>query len=133
MNKERIKLEDTTQDIIVKMSDGNPGAINAMVKLLTLPSTIDPKCAWGPIGPFISLDTNGIYGADIYILYNTHCNQNAHKLAVLLRASQLGIFPSSKLKKLAGDQCMNEEITQEEWGSIVEELNKQLPSLNTNF
>ncbi len=133
MHKERIELTDNGQDMVIKMCDGNPGAITALMGLITADHSIDPQSMLGILGPILSLDSYGIYGSSIYILWNDQCDRNTHKLIVLLRATQMGIFSDEVLKELAADQTRNNIITDIEWTTMVQELNDKLPSLNTNY
>ena len=110
----RIGLEDTMQDVIIKMSDGNPGAITTMVDVLEQYEAIDPQSAFGGFGALMDFDTHGIYGSDIYVLYNDKCNRNVRDLVVLLRAVQLGMFPESRLQELAGDQMYEVNLSEDE-------------------
>lgn len=103
----RIRLGDNGIDVIVKMADGNPGAIQALMAIIAQSEEIDSQDTSGGIGAVLSLDMHQIYGTDIYILYNEKCQKDVRKLLVLLRACQLGIMPESKLHSLAGDR-MNE-------------------------
>jgi hypothetical protein len=104
MSKERIKLKDNTMCIMVKMSDGNPGALNALMDILTNSEKIDPDGAMGGLGAILLLDTYGIYGADIYVLHNDICNRKLNLTMACLRACQLGLFPSATLKQACARQ-----------------------------
>ncbi len=133
MSESRIELNDSVVDIVGKMSDGNPGAINAMIMLESLDLKIDPDSAFKNLSGLISLDSYKIYGSSIYILFNDQCGRNAHKLYVLLRATQMGIFSAKRLKDIAADQMRSDIIKKDEWFNIVEKLNHVLPNLNTNY
>jgi len=129
----RIQLTDTLVEMIVKMTEGNPGATKAIGSMIHITSVIDPDCAFGLRGPIIYLDSYGIYGSAIYTLYNDHCNRNPHKMLVLLRAAQMGIFNSNKLYQLSQDQTRENSISTEEWDRIVGELKEKLPSMNVDL
>ena len=88
----KIELSDNTTDIIVKMSDGNPGAVNVILNILGEGGNIDPDSALGGLGALLSLDTLGIYGSAIYVLYNDICDSDLGKTLAVLRATQLGLF-----------------------------------------
>lgn len=94
-----IKLEDSTQDVIVKMSKGNPGAAMALVSLISK----------HPMGLMLALllDTYGIYGSDIYVLLNDICGGDIHKMAKVLQATQHGKFSSAVLK----DACSRQDYS----------------------
>lgn len=100
----RINLTDTTLDIIVKMSEGNPGAAVALMEIVKNGEAIDPQSFAGGVGAVLSLDTYGIYGSDIYILWSDICEKNLPKMLAVLRACQLGLFSSNTLKVAASRQ-----------------------------
>jgi hypothetical protein len=97
MANERIKGTDTMQDIIVNMSDGNPGAVTVMIQMIKTAPTIDPQSAPGPLGPLLVLDTLNIWGARIWMLYKDVCKEDISKAIGILRAWQLGIISDSVL------------------------------------
>lgn len=98
MNKNtRIQLHDTGQDVIVKMCDGNPGALQVILRLIQHEPAIDPHSALGPFGSIFSLDSHGIYGSKIWILYKDICGSSLPKMVGVLRAVQLGMLPESAL------------------------------------
>lgn len=122
----KIELEDTLPDIVVKMSEGNPGAISALLDISSKAVGIDPDSALGALGPAMTLYNYEIYGSDIYIIYNDKCDRNARKMLILLRATQLGIFPVSRLKQLSKDQMREKNIDPDEWDDIESKVFERL-------
>lgn len=122
----RIKLEDTTLSTIAKMSDGNPGAMMAMLEIIKNHDKIDPQAAFGGLGAIMMLDTWEIYGSSIYILYNDKCGKNVRRMLMLMRATQLGIFPHWKLKEMAMDQSRQINLTEEEFKELDAKVCEQL-------
>jgi hypothetical protein len=118
MINSKIQLEDSIQDIIVKMSDGNPGAVTTLIEVIKNGEKIDPQSAFAGVGSILLLDSFGIYGSSIYILYNDKCNKNIRKFIMLLRAVQLGFIRVDRLKELAEDQTRQINLSDEEWGDI---------------
>lgn len=104
MEAERIKLNDSTQDVLLKMSEGNPGALNALMGILTQGGHIDPDSIGG-LGSILFMDTLGIYGTDIYILHNDICDRNLINMLAVLRATQMGMFDGNTLK----DACHRQD------------------------
>jgi len=104
-HKERIELTDTLPDILMKMSEGNPGAVNTMMAMITEGKRIDPDSALGEFSGLLSLDSIGIYGSDIYILWNDICKNDIGKTLAMLRAVQLGFFNGEILK----DACHRQD------------------------
>lgn len=77
MKHEKLALTDSLQDVVAKMSDGNPGAISVMVQMLDP----DPMDAFGLL---LSMDDMGMRGPAVWIGYKDYCNQDmaAFKKAV---------------------------------------------------
>lgn len=114
----RIELADTGMDVLIKMSDGNPGAITAMMVMLKEAGEIDPDNILGGLGSVMLLDTWEIYGSSIYVLYNDKCDRDLRKMLVLMRATQLGKFPHTRLQELANDQTRSINLSDEEYQEL---------------
>lgn len=71
-NMSRIKLYDSIESTIMKMSEGNPGAITILLKMLKTPEAFEPA---HPLMEILSLDTLGIYGSDIWDLGEYVCQR----------------------------------------------------------
>lgn len=87
----RIQLTDTLPDIVLKMSDGNPGAINVMMACVTEHEKIDPDSALKGYSTLLSMDTEGMYGSDIWVHYKDICGQDITTFIATFRAKQLGL------------------------------------------
>lgn len=103
MENERIKLNDSVMDIVVKMSDGNPGAATVICELLI--TKIDSDMGLGGLGTILLLDSYGIYGTDIYILHNDICDRDLAKTMAVMRAAQFGYLDKNTLK----DACHRQD------------------------
>lgn len=103
----RIELDDTVQDIVMKMSNMNPGAISVLINICRETSRIDPDNAMGEFGVMMFLDTLGIYGSDIYFLYADFCKRDTEKMLAVLRAVQLGFFCGNTLADAASRRDMS--------------------------
>lgn len=114
----RISLSDGFQDVIIKMTDENPGAISALIALSNEVTDIDPDNDFGPFGPALSFDTYEIYGSSIYVIWNDKCFRESRKTLLLLKAVQLGILQKSRLQAMAADQTGSINLTAEEWSDI---------------
>ena len=128
MSAERIKLEDNTRNVIMKMSNGNPGAMDAVMRLLK-PNNIDPDNVLGGLGMVLLMDTYGIYGTDIYVLYNDICDRNLPKMVAVLRATQMGMFSSNILK----DACSRQDYSGRAMVPVDEvclKVKERLPNFN---
>ncbi len=102
----KIKLQDTGKDVLVKMSDGNPGALTALIECMKDKET-DPDSFMGGMGVALSLDTLGIYGTDIYVLWSDICNRDTVKFIAAVRAHQLGFISGLLLT----DACSRQDST----------------------
>jgi hypothetical protein len=88
----KIELTDTVQTMLMKMSEGNPGALHVCVELLQKGADIDQQAALGGLSAILALDSEGIYGSRIYVLYSQICNRDLVATMAVLRAIQLGII-----------------------------------------
>ena len=114
----KITLNDSMMGATMKICDGNPGAMQALMSLQTEVINIDPKGSIGGFAPMLLLDTFGIYGSDIYILFNDKCNSEPDTMWALLKATQMGIIKQSKLKEMAADQCRQINLSESEWERV---------------
>lgn len=74
--RERIQSSDTVMNAILKMSEGNPGAISVLTQLLQ-------KSENGFMN-ILSLDDMNIRGSQIWVAYNDHCRGDLNKLVLCL-------------------------------------------------
>jgi hypothetical protein len=124
--KQRIDLFDSPMDAVMKMVEGNPGAIAALMDLMNSSESIDPQSAFGPLSPLLSLDALGIYGSGIYVIWSDKCNRDTRRVLVLLRAVQLGLLNSSKVQEMADDQSFKINLTEEEFKDLDHKVCEQL-------
>ena len=93
----KIGLTDTAEDMMVKMSEGNPGALSVCMQLLTETANIDPDAALGGLSSILMLDTLGIYGPEIWMLYKDVCGEDIADTITVLRGYQLGFITHHQL------------------------------------
>ena len=124
-HKERITLDMSFVDCVIELSDGNPGAVKAMMELANQTAVIDPDCVWGSFGPLLSLDSNGIYGSRIWKLCRDVCNHDVVKTLAVLRAVQLGILNRGTL-----DYGIDNFGSGIDCDELLNEVMKQLPNFN---
>lgn len=98
----RIKLEDSFIDVVCKLSEGNPGAINVMMAWLKQGPSIDPN-AIDPIIQLLSLDDMDIVGPDIWIMYKDVCHCDIRTMLAIYRARQLGFTSTASIKQAIRD------------------------------
>lgn len=123
MNKQRISLQDSAMDVMVKMSDGNPGAMKVLMELLSITQD-NPDGGWGTV---LMLDSLGIYGTDIYVLYNDICNSELIKTIAVIRAVQLGYFSGDILK----DACSRQDYSGRDLVPVDELYQRVVEQLST--
>lgn len=92
MANERITLEMSMTDMLIAMSDGNPGAMSIVAMLYREGGAIDPDSALGGLGPILFLDTLGIYGSRIWMLCKDICRNDLRIMIAVLRGCQLGFL-----------------------------------------
>ena len=90
---------DTFANIIIKLSEGNPGAISVIMQMKISAGTIDPQNFMGSLGSIFFLDSLCIYGSRIWMLYKDVCEQDIKLVVAMLRAVQLGIINAKTLNR----------------------------------
>lgn len=88
---QRIEITDTMQTAIIKIAEGNPGALTAAMTLCKVAQEVDPDSGFGPLGPLLSLDVEGIYGPNVWILFKDVCQHDPVRVLALFRVCQLGL------------------------------------------
>lgn len=111
----KISLTMSKMDIIICMSEGNPGAINVIMQILD--SKIDPDII-DPLMYILVLDTFEIYGSHIWMLYKYVCKQDIKMTLGMIRAVQLGIISIRSLNAAINEE---EKINCEEIMTAVKE------------
>jgi len=95
--KSRLELTDTPMNAIIKMAEGNPGAIRVLMELFHEGAEIDPDSFMGSITGMRSLDSLGIYGHRIWGFYKDVSGEDVTTMMGLMRAHQLGFLRESEL------------------------------------
>ena len=129
MVKLRLDLADNGSAIIMKMADGNPGAIGVMMDILKHAEEIDPDNILGCTGTLFSLDSYGIYGSDIWMLYKDICEQDLYSMLALLRAVQLGFCHVDEL--IAA--IRNGEMQQGRLVELIFKVQERLPNFGGTY
>lgn len=96
-HKSRIDLTDTLQSSLIKMAEGNPGALTVLMQTIKRGVEIDPDSAMADISGILALDSEGIYGSRIWQFHKDVCGCSIELLLGLLRCVQLGILSSDAL------------------------------------
>lgn len=88
----RLELTDSMEDVLVKMAEGNPGAVTTCLQLMT--NTYDEVEGTMFV---LYLDTLGIYSSRIWMLYKDCCGEYINRVADVLRAWQLGFMEEGEI------------------------------------
>jgi hypothetical protein len=123
----KIGLTDTMEDVMVKMSEGNPGGLASIMSLVTEAQNINPGCMPNGFDYILYLDSIGVYGTDIYILWSDQCNRDTEKFMMLLDAARTGIISDKKLVSIAKDQLGRELFSEEEMNAIIDDVKEKIP------
>lgn len=122
----RITLNMGMFEIVAALSENNPGAVSALVDCMKCVVTVDPDSGFRELTPLLDLDTLGIYGPSIWVLYNDNCQRSAYKMLVLLRAWQLGFLPESELHGYANER--SDSITDGRFEFLEKQVRERLPN-----
>jgi hypothetical protein len=123
-NNPRIDLADSLMSAIIKMADGNPGAVRVLMELFQQGPTIDPYSALGALSGMLHLDTLDIYGHRIWCFYKDVCGEDLTTMIGLMRANQLGFLRESELIRAIDGERMGGEWAQ----SYVAKVRERLPA-----
>ena len=119
---ERIRLTDSVNDVLVKMSEGNPGGLTVLIEIVKHGATIDPDCG-EPILQILHLDSLGLYGSRIWMLYKDVCNQNLSKTLACIRGWQLGHVASETLNHAIDNRCNGLDLD-----AVCKKVKEDLPA-----
>lgn len=93
-NKEKLNENMILRDIIITMSNGNPGAINVITQMIT--------DDFNKIADILFLDDLNIRGAQIYMLWSDCSNKNMEKYYRTLAMLKDGIFTEKQINDNLG-------------------------------
>lgn len=86
----RISLLDTMEETIFKFSNGNPGAMQALIELLNL----SPEKMFQNL---LTLDRMELYENKLYMLWNDSCDRNVEKMQDIIKAYRNGRIKKSDI------------------------------------
>jgi hypothetical protein len=118
----RINMLGGALDGIMAMSQGNPGAVTVLTRIMEKGPSIDPDCAFGPFGGMIALDTLDVYGSRIWQFYKDVCAQDLTAMLGLMRCVQMGILPESHLIAAIDGERKPEGWIQDNLNKLREQL-----------
>lgn len=108
----KVKLTDTPSDVIAKMSEGNPGAMTFCFEIIHSDDKTD-------LMRLLHLDTFGIYGSKLYMVWNDICGRDLGIFRLLMLNVTYGkVSKEDLLENLSKGYATPYELASEE------ELNK---------
>lgn len=123
----RVTSTDSIQETLIKIVEGNPGALTVCMSMLKHGDEIDPDCGASLI-PILCLDDMSIYGSRIWMLYKDICQMNlAHTLG-LLRARQLGFVSEAELTYAIDNMGQGLQLD-----TALEQVSERLPRFNMSW
>lgn len=120
--REIISINDSTLDVAMKLSQGNPGGVSVIIQLMQIQH--DPDAFMGPLANLLSLDTHGIYGPNIWVLFKNCCAQRILNVVTVLRSVQLGLYSENEMWNCI-DNCTPIDVEY-----LYNQVKKQLPNFN---
>ena len=121
-------MSDNVTSAFIKLSDGNPGAMTALMDVYRSVEQVDPYAVMGIITYILHIDRLEIYGTDIYVLWNDICDRDASKTIAVLKANTLDLISDQDLK----DACHRQDRKGSEMVP-VEELYSKVVEKYPNF
>lgn len=126
----RIDIEDTIMSAVLKLAEGNPGAITVLAEIIKYGACVDPDALFGQtsLAYSLNLDSQHIYGSYIWVLYKNVCQENIVKFMAVLRAVQLGLISAEEVYYAILNQgiCIQSSLEQ-----ISNKVKKRLPSFDS--
>lgn len=113
MHTPRIQLHMTGREILQEMAreprtpyarEGgyNPGGLRVAMEIFQEGGKIDPDASDGLVH-LLHLDTLGVYGSRLWMLYKDVCGQDLRKTIATIRAYQLGFVEPETLNAMIDD------------------------------
>ena len=108
----KLELSDSFDKIMIKLSEGNPGALNVLFEIMKENNNDLLKSI--PI--FIMIDSMELYGSYLYMLWNDCCNKDIHKTIKVIDLYKRGEI---------GQPTLNERIRNVGRGKSFDDLLKE--------
>lgn len=125
--KDQLTLEMSPMEMIIKSSEGNPGAATALTSILKVVSDVDPDSAFGMFGPLFDFDAMGITGSNIWILFSDVCDKDPVKVITLFRGAQLGFLPENTIIEASRRQDRSGKALID-FEEVLKKVQKRLPA-----
>ena len=90
-NKTRITANMSMEEMLITMSEGNPGALTCMMQMMNS----DPMA----LLDILLFDSMGIYGSKIYMVWNDCCGRDMKKFKETIQAFREGKFSVEEIQE----------------------------------
>lgn len=124
----RINLDDSLLDSLITMSEGNPGALDVLLRLVTFAKEVDPDSALDGLGPLFALDNLDCYGANIWILYKDLCHEDLVTMMGVLRGIQLGFISDAEVSDAVAAVRSGAQVSLAGVEAVVRQVKDELPN-----
>lgn len=94
--RERIEAHDSVHDILIKLSEGNPGALTALIEVVK----DDPVMGFMDL---LHLDDMGMRGPQIWVAYKDHCKQDRTAFVKAIRERDQAMVNTVNASRGVGD------------------------------
>lgn len=111
MKETRINLSDNLMEIVTKLSEGNPGALNVLMGIVDKFKNDTVKI----LKNFLIIDTMNLYGSHLYMLWNDCCDRDLDKTLKII-----DYYCNGKIT----DNDINERIKNVGYGKNFDDLLK---------
>lgn len=101
----RVTMFDDLTSAVIKLCNGNPGAIDACCHLIKYGARVYPYtdgCEYVMV-----LDSIGIYGTDIYVFYSDICQRNLANMIAMLNIAKRDSHKADVLR----DACSRQDYS----------------------
>jgi hypothetical protein len=82
----------TGEEYIAALADGNPGAVDAIVNMVSITQKAFPNAPGGALCGVLLLDDFGIYGPDIWRLFKDWSDRNPVYMLGILTLAKVGLL-----------------------------------------
>jgi hypothetical protein len=128
-----IKIEDSIQEIIKKMSEMssggyNPGATTVLINIIEQGNFIDHDSWAGGLNAILLMDSWDIRGEKIWMLYKDVCKQDLVKMLAVLKACQLGFTNIGQLNTAIMNRGQGLDVDE-----CLTKVQEKLPNFNRDI
>lgn len=105
----KLELKDNVNDMICKLAEGNPGALNTLFEIMNYYGGNPYRY----LEKFLLIDAMKLYGSHLYMLWNDCCDRNTKKVLKVIEEYQ---------KENITNDDINERIKNVGYGKSFDDL-----------